>query len=305
MKRIRLRRLLAKVLLIILRLIYTAFLLLLGIVIVNFTLAWIFVRGLTHPGCQIPDPVAGVPKLEEHWLETEDGVAIRIWYIPSRNGAAVISLGGPAGELQVQIPPIDFLLEAGYGIVLVDTRACATPPVPVTLGGDEIYDGEAAMAFLKGRNEIAVNRIGVMGFSMGGATAFRLAAQHPEIRAVVRDGGFTNLGVLLAPSGDSSIPQNLFRTATFVFYRQQTGIVPWTVSPIDNLPSISPRPVLLIYGEEEAFSGREQYQVPGENKILWIVPGGKHGQNHLIAPQEYRHRVLAFFDQALLGVSPP
>ena len=110
--------------------------------------AWIFISQLIYPGCPDPTPIFGLPRPEEHWLETEDGYSIRIWYYPTKNHAAIITFGGVTGSLGDQTFPVKALIQKGFGIVQVDTRACASPSAPVTLGGNELYDAEAALSFL-------------------------------------------------------------------------------------------------------------------------------------------------------------
>jgi pimeloyl-ACP methyl ester carboxylesterase len=260
--------------------------------------AWYFISRMTHPDCPLPSPIVGFPTPQEYWLTTEDDLSLRIWYYPSQNGAVILSFGGLTGSLGDRIPPVIPLIEAGYGVVQVDTRACADPSAPVTLGAKELFDAEAALDFLLTRSEVDPDRIGAIGFSMGGATAIRLAARHPEIRAVIRDGGYTNLGDLLNPPSRALI-QKFYRTTVEIVFRVQSGVNPWEVSPIDDLPAISPRSVFFIYGEQESGAGIAQYAAALEPKVLWIVPGGSHGSNHLVAPEEYEQRVLDFFEQAL------
>lgn len=267
--------------------------------ILNAGLAWIFIKALTRPTCPIPQPHPGGYSYQEHWLQTEDGVVIRIWYYPSQNNAAIITLGGLTGSLGNKIPPVDFLLQAGYGIVQVDTRACSQPPAPVTLGAHEIYDAEAALSFLHTVPGVDPDRIGVMGFSMGGATAIRLMARHTAIQSLVRDGGYASLEELFKPTANNSSIEVIFRRFSQWMFQWHTGINPKTISPIDDLQVIKGRPVFFIYGEMEVELGRAQFEAASEPKEMWVVPGGTHGKNHLVAPQEYRQKVIEFFNRTL------
>jgi dienelactone hydrolase len=125
--------------------------------------------------------------------------------------------------------------------------------------------------FLLGRPEVDPGRIGVMGFSMGGVTAIRAAARHAQIAAIVAEGGYFNLGKHLAGNGATeSIPMRALRYSIAAAYWLQVGENPWQVSPIDDLPAISPRAVLLIYGEGEIFNGLGdlQFSAAGEPKEL-------------------------------------
>lgn len=235
-------------------------------------------------------------------LPAADGVTLPAWYYPSHNGAAVIALGGQGGALGENLPPIDVLLDNGYGVLQIGSRACAASPAPITLGGDEIFDAEAGFNFLLTRPEVDAEKIGLFGFSMGGVGAIRAAARNEDFAAVSAEGGFYNLGAdIVEAEAKKSIPRSVFLYTIAGVYWARTGHNPWKLSPIDDLPTISPREVFLIYGEKEIDSGRgrEQYEAAREPKSLWVVSQGAHGQNHVVAPQEYRQRVLDFFDRAL------
>jgi pimeloyl-ACP methyl ester carboxylesterase len=261
-----------------------------------------FVYFSTHPACQRqPARLEGLPEPQEYILRTSDGLEQRIWYYPPENGAVIIAFGAAGGSLGSSLPPVRFLIESGYGIVQIDSRACAEPRGVVTLGGKEALDAAAVLDFLRARPE--VRHVGAIGFSMGGVAAVRAAARYPEIAAVVDDGGFFNLGRdMVEPDQAKPVTRNLFLYTIAGLFWLQTGVNPWEISPIDDLPSISPRPVLLIYGSRESGTGRAEAQFAAANqpKELWIVSGSRHGENHVTAPQEYERRVLEFFDQYLL-----
>lgn len=268
-----------------------------GYLFLNYALAGIFVYVLTHPICDHhPQSPIGYQSVE-YWLQTEDGLSIKAWYYPSRNGVAILALGGMNGSLGDNLPPTDFLIEEGYGVLQIDSRSCANPRATVTLGGDEVYDATAGLRFLQSLPE--VDKIGAFGFSMGGATAIRTAAQHPEIGAVIAEGNYANLGELLADANSSrSWLRRFFTNNITSAFKLFSGINPWTISPIDALADINPRPVLLIFGEGESQGGRaqDQFALEGMNKNLWIVPQGEHGRNHIVARDEYQKRVLNFFN---------
>lgn len=269
---------------------------------VDFSAGWLFVGALIHPPCPPSSPFPAFPNPEQIQLQTDDGILLPAWYYPSQNGAAIITLGGMGGALGEALPPVEPLLAAGYGVLQIGSRACATPVRPVTLGENEIRDAAAGLAFLQARTEVDPARIGIFGFSMGGAGAIRTAARYPQISAVLAEGGYFNLGKdFVEPDGHEPLTRKVFLYTIAGVFWMRTGVNPWQVSPVDDIGEISPRPVLLIYGEHEAASGRAQmqFEAAGEPKTLWLVPGGDHGQNYRIAPEEYARRVVEFFDVAL------
>jgi len=286
-----------------LRLLRFALIACVGILIaLDLSLASIYVHALTHPGCSDPIRLGGFPDPEEIWLKTEDGLMLRAWYYPSGNGAAILSLGGVGGSLGGNLPPVEALLQAGYGILQIEGRACAQPARAVTLGGKEILDAQAGLEFLLNSKDVDPRYIGVYGFSMGGVTALRLAARQPQIQAVVAEGGYDQLGKhITQPGAQHSLPRKVFLHTVAGFFWLQTGLNPWLISPMDDISLIAPRPVMLIYGEHEIErgGGHLQFQAAGDPKTLWVVPGGDHGTNYALDPLEYNRRVLEFFDQVL------
>ena len=265
-------------------------------------LAWMYVFAVTHPGCPKPQYIPGIVTPEEHWLKMEDGKILRVWYYPSRNGAAILAMGSMGGSLGSQLPPVGFLIQHGYGVLQVDSRACAVPPNLVTLGLYEVYDAASGLAFLQSRPEVDPSRIGAFGFSMGGAAVVRMAARCPGVAAVLDEGGYFNLGRDFVELDEPvNIIQQLFLyTIAHLFWREVEAS-PWESSPLDDVASISPHPLFLIYGEHELISGRgeQQYQAARQPKELWVVPGGAHGTNYWVAKDEYERRVLEFFAKAL------
>ncbi len=86
------------------------------------------------------------------------------------------------------------------------------------------------------------------------------------------------------------------------FFRLRSGVHPRKISPVDDLPAIAPRPILLIHGELEADRSRAQWQFESAsmpenaNASLWIVPNAGHGAYRRLHPEEYDARIIEFFD---------
>lgn len=261
-----------------------------------------YIYAITHTGCRTDQPLAVAPAGISVQITSQDGTLIPALYYPSRNRAAIIALGGLDGALGGNLPPVSFLIQAGYGVLQIGSRNCVSPPKPVTLGYRELGDAEAAVEFLLRQPEIDGERIGLIGFSMGAATAVRLAAQSDQVAAVVAEGSYFNLGADIFDSDRSpTLIQRLLLSGIDFAYRLQIGADPFTLSPIDALPELAPIPILLIFGEGEMNATRAKLQIAaaGDTAHAWIVPGGSHGTNYLVAPQSYETNVLGFFDANL------
>jgi fermentation-respiration switch protein FrsA (DUF1100 family) len=279
-----------------------------ALIALDLGLSWRYITALIHPVCTTPKTLPGISNPEEHYLNTKDGFKLRSWYYPGTNGAAIISMGGLGGSLGDKIPPVAPLIRNGFGVLQIDSRGCTDPISPVTLGANELNDAAAGLDFLFSRRDVIPDKIAVYGFSMGAVTAIRTAARYPQIAAVVAEGGYGNLGHhIVRPEPSQGSPIKLFRLTLAGVYWLRTGINPWTISPIDDLPSISPRPLLLIYGENEIDSGAgwDQYKSARQPKELWVVPEGSHGRNHLIHPERYQKKVVDFFQQTIVNPREP
>lgn len=260
---------------------------------------------ITHTGCRTFHQLPVAPAEISVQLTSPDGTLIPALYYPSRNRAAIIALGGLDGALGDNLPPVSFLIQAGYGVLQIGSRSCASPSKPVTLGYRELGDADAALEFLLRQPEIDGERIGLIGFSMGAATAIRLAAQSDQVAGVVAESSYFNLGKdILDSDRNPTLLQRLVLSGIDFSYRLQIGADPHTISPIDALPRLAPVPILLIFGEHELASTRASKQIAaaGDTAQTWIVPGGSHGTNYLIDRQSYETKVLGFFDATLQPV---
>ena len=141
-------------------------------------------------------------------------------------------------------------------------------------------------------------------------------APHSEaIRAVVSDGGFARLSDTIAagvrergPSSRSgqSLPgflASLVGHFTIWLMGLRLGCPLSRADPIHWVDRIAPRALFIIHGALDPFvaveEARQLYAAADEPKEIWIVPEAGHRQADWHHPEEYRHRVLAFFDQWL------
>ena len=299
-------------------LVWTALLTVGGLLAAGVEISRRYAYYLSHPGCsgqQRTPADVGISDYREvafspegNKLSPPGSLRLQAWWIPSENRAAVILIPGIGQARDGMLAQGAMLARHGYGILLADPRSCARPSAVFTSGYAEVSDVAGALAFVQAQPDVDPERIGVLGYSTGGATAIISAAQLGGIRAVVSEGNFYNLGDDIANTGGhNSLAETFYYQAILFFYRRYAGIDARLISPIDAISRISPRPVLLIFGEYEVASGHayEQLAAAGEPKILWIVPGIGHGGYIQNRPEEYEAQVASFFDEALLSTVHP
>ena len=118
-------------------------------------------------------------------FETSDGLTLKGWYVPSKNGAAVIAFPGRKGSQR----PAAMLARHGYGVLVFDRRGEGQSdgdPNAFGWGGDR--DVKAAVDYLQTRPDVDPDRIGGIGLSVGGEMMLEAAAEDHDLRAVVSEG---------------------------------------------------------------------------------------------------------------------
>lgn len=132
----------------------------------------------------VPEPHLGVTP-EDVSFETSDGLTLRGWFVPSRNGAVVIASPGrtsPRDEARM-------LVAHGHGVLLFDRRGEGeSDGDPHMLGWSGRADINAAVSYLHERG-VDPDRIGGIGLSVGGEMLLEAAGESDGLRAVVSEGG--------------------------------------------------------------------------------------------------------------------
>jgi pimeloyl-ACP methyl ester carboxylesterase len=184
---------------------------------------------------------------EEATLLGEDGLKLRGWYIPSQNGAAVILLHGYGGNRLETLGVAGMLARHGYGTLMYDLRATGESEGDQrTWGWRDVYDVPGAVAYLKGRDDVDPDRIGVIGFSRGAEIAIIAAARSDDIRAVVAEDPYCPTVRDYPPvQGAVEGLNRLFTALLLQFIEWNTGVSdPIALSEV--IGDISPRPLLLL-----------------------------------------------------------
>jgi hypothetical protein len=235
-------------------------------------------------------------------FRTADGLQLSGWYVPSRNGAAIVLVHGGGGSREGAIGHAEMLASAGYGVLLYDARGRGeSEGAPDAYGWTWGRDVDAAVSWLQHRPDVDGNRVGALGLSTGADVLVEVAARNRGIRAVVADGSTTrSLADLIHIShglGDwLSVP--FFWTqyaAAEVFEDARPG------PPLEDLAKeVPPTRILFIASKWpiERQAAPVYAQAAGQPRDLWLVDAG-HTHGFKEHPQQYATRVITFFDQAL------
>jgi uncharacterized protein len=278
---------------------------LLAVYLLVFPIGFAYVT--THAGrAFVPENRLGAPS-ENVSFETSDGLTLKGWYVPSRNGAAVISFPGRAGSQK----PAAMLARHGYGVLVFDRRGEAqSEGEPNAFGWDGERDVKAAIDYLQTRSDVDPDRIGGIGLSVGGEMMLEAAAEDHDLRAIVSEGAGAraysdSIHEIDYQENTDPVSELLYTAGTAVRVGALSALT--NQAPPQSLESlvgrIAPRPVMLIaapnskHGEE---LNRDYYAAAKEPKTLWEIPESKHTAGLDARPREYERRVTGFFDEALL-----
>jgi uncharacterized protein len=254
---------------------------------------------VTHAGrAYVPPAALGVAH-ENVEFTTSDGLRLKGWYVPSRNGAAVISFPGRASSQD----RAKLLARHGYGVLVFDRRGEGeSEGDPNVFGWQGERDIHAAVAFLQSRPDVDPERIGGIGLSVGGEMMIEAAAESPALKAIVSEGASSRSvrDEIANPGGNwlEVLGNSVATLATAVFTDNQP---PATLRSL--VPEISGA-VFFVYGERgqpaEKPANTTFYAAARGQKEIWEVPGSKHAGGVEAQPLEYERRVVRFFDRTLL-----
>ncbi len=230
---------------------------------------------------------------EEVWLETEDGVRVHGWWVPSasaRRRGALLFLHGNAGNIAGRAPLARDLADAGLDVFLLDYRGYGRSEGRPSEEG--LYlDARAAYRHLREERAVTPGELVVAGHSLGGAVAAHLASSRP-VGAVVVTASFTDLAAA-ARAVYPWLPDAWFR---------------WSSSPFPTLRRMArlDGPVLVGRGSADRLIPGEQvralYEAAPEPRRWVEVPGAGHGD--LWLDGSFIRVLVDFTDRYLEGPDP-
>jgi uncharacterized protein len=280
-----------------------------GGVVVAFEL--LFPIGLGYMATHVMRPSVPEQRLgtayEDVAFTTGDGLRLEGWYIPSRNGAAVIAFPGRSGPQK----HARMLARHGYGVLLFDRRGeGASEGDPNLFGWGGERDIDAAVAFLDRRPDVEAGRIGGIGFSVGGELMLQAAAESDGLAAVVSEGAGTRWLAEEIDEFDTISGSSKWLGLPLLAVKTGAVAVFSSTAPPPELTDLVRRieqPLFLIWapnGGNAETMNPVYYRLAAGPKTIWEMPDARHVQGITARPREYERRVVAFFDDALLDPAP-
>lgn len=237
-----------------------------------------------------------------------DGVPLVGSFIPATGArGTVVLVHGFKNTRSDMLGYASFLHDAGYAVLLYDSRGCGESGGIFGVGATEDRDVRGAVAFLKTAGGASAAKIAVLGVSLGAGDALLAAARDERIAAVIADSSWTDERVQIdrmysvgfGPLAVPLLPYGPALVDALVGGRLEDA------RPADEIARIAPRPLLLIHSADDQnattpLAGAEaMFAAAGEPKDLWVAPHGGHAGALGAEHDEYVRRVLAFLGGAL------
>ncbi len=241
---------------------------------------------------------------EEVSFYSGDGLILRGWFYPAEDphAPAVISAPATSHDQCSGLSLVQPLHRAGYHVLLFSYRGHGQSDgnaFGFSYGARESKDIDAAVNFLAKAK--GITKIGLIGHSAGAVSALLSAARNPRVGAVVAASPFSSMEAIWNNNRPKFLPSCIFKfTLRLVEWRK--GFSRHAVRPQDVISQISPRPILLIHGEDDQRVSTQQakdlFLAAKRPVSLWLVKGASHGEVGTVVLTEQIDQIIAFFEGA-------
>lgn len=257
-----------------------------------------------------PSAVA-VPLRPAHLVSIDSAPGIRLagTYWPSTTGApAILLLHGNGSNRDSMTPMASWLNAHKYGVLSIDFRGHgASSPAGKSFGLFEAEDAHAALAWL--RRQHPESRVGVIGFSLGGAAsllgrqgplgadAFVLEGVYPDIRHAIFNRLASRLG---------RWPATLLEPLLSYQSLPRFKVWPSSITPILALRQVRV-PVMIVGGGSDTNTPPDEtqamYEAVRQHGEMHILQGVTHDDLGRTLSAALQAPLLDFLDRNLNAVS--
>ncbi|MDD5544248.1 MAG: alpha/beta hydrolase [Acidobacteriia bacterium] len=252
-------------------------------------------RFVFHPtriaASEMPPVIPGA-QMEQHWLESQDGIRLDAWYMtpsppPAGPAPVLILFHGNGGSLFDQPANISRFIKLGWNVLALDYRGYGRSEGHPTEGG--LYlDAQSAYDFLVQKKQTDPRILILFGESLGTAVAIRLASDNPCAGLILESpwSSFYDMGHTVYPF----IPR-------FVYYFLNNQ---WNSA--DLIQKLG-APKLIIQGDRDNIvpydMAYRMYVIAQPPK--WFVPikGAGHLECFSVGGVKLENRVREFVDESL------
>jgi dipeptidyl aminopeptidase/acylaminoacyl peptidase len=251
-----------------------------------------------------------MPRPEDvHFPSRDPAITISGWWIPSPDPAApavVVVHGHTSCKRDDDVLlPAGMLYRSGISVLLMDLRDhgdSSDEDLRYAGGTEEYLDVLGAWDWLRSAKSIPAERIGILGISLGAATALIASGEEARVEATWADSSYADIGVAIrAELARNGYPEFL-EVGGVAMARLLSGDDLRSRSPLVAVGRITGRRLFITHGTDDsrlsvdyAHTLIESADAAGVEVDSWIVSGAEHTQAMWRHPEEYEGRLAGFF----------
>jgi len=203
-----------------------------------------------------------------------DGVQLHGWFVPGEGDITWLWFHGNAGNIGDRVDNLGLLHdELAVGVFLFDYRGYGRSGGKPSEQGT-YRDGEAALAYLRSREDVDRDRIVYFGRSLGAGVAVELATRYPPL-ALILESPVPSIAELARYHYPFLPVRALLRTK------------------YDSLAKIAEveAPLLVLHGDRDDVvpieGGRKLFEAADQPKEFYTISGAGHNDTYLVGGEEY------------------
>ena len=208
---------------------------------------------------------------EDVSFSTSDGTRLHGWLVPGQGDNTLVWFHGNAGNISNRVDNIQLLnRRLGVNVFIFDYRGYGRSEGKPSERGMYL-DGDAALEYLRSRDDVDMEKLILFGRSLGCAVAVELATRHTA-KAVLLESPFTSVADMSRrthPLLSLLLPPRLLVQSRFD-----------SLSKIGRIES----PVMVLHGDRDDIvpieMGKELFDAANEPKRFYAIQGAGHNDTH-------------------------
>ncbi len=242
----------------------------------------------------------------------EEGFEIVGWYVETSPEAPAVLLVHGIGSCKNShtiLTPAGMLHNAGFNVLMIDVRDAGESSYEdgrSAIGNEEYLDALGGWDWLVNTKGFPPERVGILGNSLGAATALIAFSEEPDLAAIFVDSPFDNLPQIIQEELARNNYPVILTPGGIWMARLVAGDNITAHNPYEALEKANDRPIFILHGTadrridvQHSLQLQTRAEENGANATFWIVEGVDHVRAAADMPEAYAERLITFFSAAL------
>jgi len=235
-------------------------------------------------------------------ISSKSGTVLKGWWLPKDGPGTIVLMHGVHSNRRSMLERARFLSIEGYSVLLFDFQAHGeSRGRHITFGYLESLDAASAVDFV--RQKKLSDKVGIIGVSMGGAASL-LATPPLSVQAMVLESVYPTIEEAVTDRLTNSMGAwaGIITPLLTIQLKPRIGVGVEQLRPIDAARKVY-APKLFIFGTSDTHTKLDEslrlVASSAEPKESWAISGAGHVDLYEYAKDEYKTRILSFFNKYL------